>query len=354
MSLPAAIRTVRWMVRDTFRQAVSTKLAWVMLATTAACTAFCLSVSVTGDDRRAGGRDFRGAITAAEATRLGTQAAAAAGRTDITPAEAEKLGRERAAGDGVAVAGGQLSLGFGLVTVPIGRSREDSVRQLMLVLVGLVGDTLGVLLALLWTAGFLPAFLEPQSATVLLAKPAPRWAILLGKYAGVCLFVGLNAGVFIAGTWGALGLKTGVWYAAYWLAVPLLVLNFAVFYAVSAFLAVWTRSAVTAAFGTLLFWALCWAMNYTHHYLLAYPLLELNGASSLAMEASYWFLPKPFDLGAVFYEAMQADGFTARPEEVRILQESGRFHPELSILASGAFAAGTLAIAAYEFETMDY
>ena len=354
MSLSAAIRTVRWMVRDTFRQAVATKLAWVMLATTAACTALCLSVSVTGDERRAADRDFRGAVTVAEAVRLGREVAAAAGRPDVSADEAERLGRERANADGVTVAGGQLSLGFGLVTVPIGRSRDDSVRQVMLLLVGAVGDTLGVLLALLWTAGFLPAFLEPQSATVLLAKPAPRWAILLGKYAGVCLFVGLNAVVFIAGTWGALGLKTGVWYGSYWLAVPLLVLNFAVFYAVSAFLAVWTRSAVTAAFGTLLFWALCWATNSTHHYLLAYPVLDLSGASGLALDASYWFLPKPLDLGAVFYEAMQAEGFSARPEEIRLLQESGRFHPGLSVAASGAFAAGALAIAAYEFETMDY
>ncbi len=354
MSLPAAIRTVRWMVRDTFRQAVSTKLAWVMLATTAVCTAFCLSVGVTGDDRPAGDRDFRGIVTAPEAIRLGYEAAAAAGRPDITPVEAEKLGRERAAADGLPVAGGHLSLGFGAVVVPIGRTRDDSVRQLLLILVGLVGDTMGVLLALLWTAGFLPTFLEPHSATVLLAKPAPRWALLVGKYAGVCLFVGLNAVVFIGGTWTALGLKTGVWYASYWLAVPLLVLNFGIFYAVSAFLAVWTRSTVAAAFGTLLFWVLCWAMNYTHHHLLAYPVLELQGSSNLAMEVSYWFLPKPFDLGAVFYDAMRAEGFTAKPEELRILQESGRFHPELSLLASGAFAAGTLAAAAVEFELTDY
>ena len=57
---------------------------------------------------------------------------------------------------------------------------------------------------------------------------------------------------------------------------------------------------------------------------------------------------------AVFYDAMRADGFTPKPEELRILQESGRFHPELSLLASGAFAAGTLAAAAVEFELTDY
>ena len=41
-------------------------------------------------------------------------------------------------------------------------------------LAGVVADTAGVLLALLWTAGFLPTFLEPAAVTVLLAKPAPR------------------------------------------------------------------------------------------------------------------------------------------------------------------------------------
>ena len=49
MTLPTTIRTIRWMVRDTFRQAVASKLAWVMLAVTGVCTLFCLSVSVSGD-----------------------------------------------------------------------------------------------------------------------------------------------------------------------------------------------------------------------------------------------------------------------------------------------------------------
>ena len=48
MSPPSALRTVRWMVRDTFRQAVAAKLAYVMLAVTAVCTLLCLSVGVSG------------------------------------------------------------------------------------------------------------------------------------------------------------------------------------------------------------------------------------------------------------------------------------------------------------------
>ena len=63
---------------------------------------------------------------------------------------------------------GQVSVGFGLVTYDVAKSRTDSDRELQLWLAGVLADTVGVLLALLWTAGFLPSFLEPQAVTVLL------------------------------------------------------------------------------------------------------------------------------------------------------------------------------------------
>ena len=76
--------------------------------------------------------------------------------------------------EGLLVVSGEVSLGFGMIKVKHRRHREDAVRYVQIVLAAFLADTVGVLLALLWTAGFLPTFLEPQSATVLLAKPAPR------------------------------------------------------------------------------------------------------------------------------------------------------------------------------------
>ena len=334
MNLPDAIRTTRWMIRDTIRQSIATKLFWVMLGATVISTLFCLSVSVHNDTPpRVYEWDHPGVLP---------------------KSEADKLGMKKLENDGVRVISGEMTLGFGMMTVPVGRNREDSVRQLELILVGLVADTAGVLLALLWTAGFLPTFLEPHSATVLLAKPTPRWAILLGKYLGVVLFVGLNAVLFIGGTWLALGIKTGVWFGAYWLAVPLLIVNFGIFYAVSAFFAVWTRSTVASAFGTILFWFLCWMMNYTHHRLTAFPLDGMTATSHLFLDMGYWLLPKPLDLGGIFFDAMYSDGFGVKSEELRLVQEAGCFRPELSVLASATFAAGTLALTAYEFEMTDY
>jgi len=334
MTLADSIRTIRWMIRDTLRQSLSTKLFWVTLTVTAVCTLFCASVRVHGDRPM---------------VRTEYEVPAVLPKT-----EAERIGLEKAKNDGVQVISGEMTVGFGAVSVPVGHSREDSVKFLHVWLAGGLGDTLGVLLALLWTAGFLPTFLEPQSATVLLAKPASLWAILFGKYAGVVGFVGLNAILFVAATWTALGLATGVWTTAYWLAAPLLVVNFGIFYAVSTFLAVATRSTTSAAFGTLLFWMFCWAINYTHHRLVMNPVEGMTPIASYLLEVGYWTFPKPLDLSGIFFDAMKADGFGTKVGEFQALQAAGKFSPEGAVASSIGFGAVVLALAAYEFEMTDY
>jgi len=329
-ALPTAIRTVRWMVRDTFRQSLATRLFWVMLGLTALCTLFCLSISVTGDAPREKHPDELPLYVP---------------KSQATP---------DVKAEGIRVAGGSVSLGFGLFQFDVTKNRTDSVKLIQLWLAGILADTAGVLLALLWTAGFLPGFLEPHAVTVLLAKPAPRWSILAGKYAGVVLFVALQSVLFVAGTWFALGLATGVWDGAYWFAAPLLVMNFAIFYAFSAMLAVVTRSAVVSVFGTLLFWILCWAMNFTHHRVVGFDVPGLTPMAAFLIEAGYWILPKPLDLSGIFFESMRAGGYSTPVPELRAVQEKGAFHPELSVVASLLFAVGLLGLAAYEFRTMDY
>ena len=248
-----------------------------------------------------------------------------------------------------------MTVGFGAMTIPMARGPEDSVRALELVLVGLAADTAGVLLALLWTAGFLPTFLEPQSATVLLAKPCPRWAILVGKYLGVVGFVTLHAALFVGATWLALGVSTGVWYGAYWLAVPLLAVNFAVFYAVSAFLAVCTPQHR--------------GQRVRHAALLAAGVGdELHPAPPGRVPARGAERNGPVPdrsrlLGGA--EAARFGRAVLRRDARRAVRRPGRgvapprraqgkYDPAASVAASAAFAAVTLGLAAYEFEMTDY
>ena len=329
MNLATTLRTVGWMIRDTLRQSVQTKLFYVMLGVTIVATIFCLSVDIHGDSAperldyeipfnvpqsQVADTGWKELLDAGEVTGAGPQ-------TYAEQQWAYNKGVEAIHESGGHIVDSSMTLGFGTVEVPVSRSRDDSARMIQLWLVAAVADNLGVLLALLWTAGFLPTFLEPQSATVLLAKPTPRWAILLGKYVGVVLFVGLYGVAFVGATWFALGLKTGVWFAPYWLAVPLLVVNFGVFYAVSTFLAVWTRSTVASAFGTLLFWILCWALNYTHHTLTVSPIEGMTQTGHFLLEVGYWFFPKPLDMSAIFHSAMMADGFAGKLPEMQKLQE---------------------------------
>src|SRR5205823_2783188 len=221
MNLPAALLSIRWLVRDTFRQSLATGVFWAMLAVSALCILVCLTAN------------------ADDIPNLPTD-----GTTPerITREEAKKYDPEEVAKSGVVVTDGRVTLLFGAFSYHSNRWREDAVRELQLMLAGFVADGVGLLLALVWTAGFLPAFLDPAAATVLLAKPAPRWSLLAGKYLGVVIFVGLQAAVFVLGTWAALGLRTGVWDMRYLWCLPVLVCHFAIFFSFSTFLAVWTRS----------------------------------------------------------------------------------------------------------------
>jgi ABC-type transport system involved in multi-copper enzyme maturation permease subunit len=335
MNSPTAILIVRWLVYVTFRQALASRLFWVTAGVSGLCILLCLSVRVTG------------------APPLPTEPWEA--RYRLPREEVARLGPGKA--DGVDPASSELKVLFGAVRVQYRHYGEDAIQFIQLLLAGFVADTAGILLALIWTAGFLPGFLEPASATVLLAKPVPRWSLLVGKYLGVLGFVTLQAVFFVGGTWLALGASTGVWTPLYLLSVPILLVHFAVFFSVSAGLAVCTRSTVVSMVGALAFWLLCWGTNTGWH------VCQLAGTSGAGtapawahplLGAGYWLLPKPADLNGLLFDALHADKFFGQFLNFHTLQSRGLLHLELSILTSLLFAAGVLALSVYRFAKTDY
>jgi ABC-type transport system involved in multi-copper enzyme maturation permease subunit len=248
-----------------------------------------------------------------------------------------------------------MTLAFGAVSFPVSRERRDAVNFLELVLAGGIAGTFGLLLTLVWTAGFVPTFLEPGAASVLLAKPLARWQLLIGKYFGVLAFVALQVSLFVALTWLALGLRTGVWSLTYWWSIPLLLVQFAIFYSFSILVAVVTRSTVACVFGAALFWCLAWAINYGA--LMARGPQEapylLPSAVGLA-ELAYWLFPKPIDAGLILFNVLDAANHFAKPEVFRLLESGHAFSASLSILSSLVFAGVLLAISARHLEATDY
>jgi ABC-type transport system involved in multi-copper enzyme maturation permease subunit len=318
MTSPQVVSAVRWLVRDTFRQALASRLSWLMAGVTAVVIVFCLGVRIEGGEA-------------------------------LRPADDIELRPPH----------GEVTLGFGSFRGPLFRDGEAAVRFLQLLLAEWVAGAAGTLLALVWTAGFVPSFLEPSAASVLLAKPAPRWLLLLGKYVGVLALVACQATLFVAGTWAALGLATGYWPADYLWCIPLLVLQFAAVYAFSVLLAVCTRSQVACVLGSVLFWLLCWGMNYGYQQSVALPQLDpsvpaLSPLSQALVDAGYWLLPKPVDLAMVLHDALEAGAPSGAFPEWEVVRRSGAFVPELGLLTAVLFIVGLLAAAGRQLATTDY
>src|SRR5262249_54212532 len=171
---------------------------------------------------------------------------------------------------------------------------------------------------------------------------------------GVLVFVAFQGFVFVAGTWLALAIRTGVWDPTYFLCLPFLLLNFTVFFSFSVLLAVSTRSPVVCAFGSILFWLLCWGMNYGRHVARGLPELQDLPSVGVVGELTYWLLPKPTDLHIMLVQALGADDFVTRGIDVQRLAERNAWSPELSVLASVLAGVALLVAAAYDFVKADY
>ena len=338
------------LIHDTFRQSCASGVCWMMMAVTAICVVLCLSVTVWGDpslDDSDAPMLFLPAPLPATVTAKVAAIPNVAARLQLDPDVAKH--------DGIETLTGRMSLAFGAVSFPVSRARRDAVYFLELVLAWGVAGTFGVLMALVWTAGFIPSFLEPSAASVLLAKPVSRWQLLLGKYAGVLTFVGFQVALFIVLTWLALGARTGVWNTTYLWCIPLLLLQFATYYSFSLLLAVISRSTVACAFGSVLYWLLAWGINYG--YVMARGAMEAKylppGTLALA-EVSYWIFPKPIDAGLILFNTLGALGDFEKPGIFALLESGQAFSPWLSICSSVLLTASLLAVATYEFSTTDY
>ena len=334
MNLSAAILVIRWLIWDTFRQSLSSRLFWLMLGVSFLTVVFCLGTTTVDLPLRP--TDEPGERLPGSAVSKDQRQAAGAAHVDIIE--------------------GRMTFLFGAISVPQTRYRDDVVRWLQLILAGGVADTIGLLFALIWTAAFLPTFLEPGSVTVLLAKPIPRWSLLAGKYLGVVAFVAFQVSVFVVGTWLALALKTGVWSPYYLLCIPLVVIHFSIFFSFSVFLAVWTRSTIVCVFGSLLFWAMCWGMNFGRHATRASMAdsADISAGYSGALELGYWILPKPFDMGYLLAQAVKAGKYFPIDAQLQAVQSQGALHLDASLITSLAFAVVMLGVAGYEFVKSDY
>jgi ABC-type transport system involved in multi-copper enzyme maturation permease subunit len=330
MDAPAVIYALRWLIHDTFRQALTSRVFWILLSLSLLCIVFCLGISVEG-----------GAIVDEHEI--------------IHPKSRKLIGTE------TTEAPGRVSLFFGIMNYTFTRKASDEVHFLLSIFASWIAGTAGIIMALVWTAGFVPEAQQPSAASVLLAKPVPRWLFLTGKFLGVVCFIGLHAAIFFVGTWVALGLRTNQWPGAYLLGIPLMVFHFAAVFSFSVMLAVLFRSTMACVVGSVLFWVACYAINYGRHFAVVYPELHPGHAlpefTVFLSELGYWVLPKPADFTLMLEQALKlgdAKITLASQQPFAGVLAKDLFHPIASILTSCLFPVFALWAAAAQLAKTDY
>jgi len=155
---------------------------------------------------------------------------------------------------------------------------------------------IGVILALIATAGFIPNLMSRGAIDVMLSKPIPRWKLFWGKYLGSMAFVGVHATIFIVLTFLVCGTRWGVWLPGYLLSIPLMVLLFSYLYCISALVAIQTRSSVAAVLVTLGAWVCIAGIQITDDRFASDPAWQHYQSAYTASRVVRWIVPKTEDI----------------------------------------------------------
>lgn len=178
-----------------------------------------------------------------------------------------------------------------------GELRKDIIS---LIVVDGIMDTIlgfvGVILALIATAGFFPSLMQRGTVDVMLSKPIARWQLFLGKYLGSMVFVGFHATVFVVLTFLVCGMRWGVWLPGYLLSIPLIVLLFSYLYCISVLVAIPTRSSVAAVLVTLGAWVIFAGIQVTDDRFAHSPAWQQYRTAYTASRVARWVVPKTADI----------------------------------------------------------
>ena len=230
---------------------------------------------------------------------------------------------------------------------------------------------IGILLALISTAGIFPSMMEVGAVDVLLAKPLSRTKLFLGKYLGSMTFVLLQTTVFVLLTFLVAGWRWKQWLWPYFWAIPLFVVLFSYVYVCCVFFAVRLRGSLAPLLLSLLCWFLFFAVQGANSALLVMPGVEPDSKLVKATSVARWMVPRTQDIphiaarlvdSRIAEKVLGRASFDELPESeragVRRMVEGGKklmaFDMVPSLAASLGVEAVILVLALWQFVRRDF
>lgn len=251
--------------------------------------------------------------------------------------------------------GHKLVILFGVYTTDLPLPIGGLVTGIQITIVDYLAGWLGVSVAIVCTAGFVPNMMRKGSIDLLLVKPIPRPVLLLYKYLGGLLFVFLNALFLVGASWVVFGFTLGNWNPWYLASIGVLLFYFAVLYSLSVLVGVLTQSSLASILVTLGFWILMAGVNML--FVLAHDnrvQIEFPQAFVTVLDAVHFILPRLSDMAALNQRALlEANGMLATlSEEMR--GATSRFSWTETLATSFGFIAVMLTLACWRFTRRDY
>jgi len=123
---------------------------------------------------------------------------------------------------------------------------QPDIQKALVTIQSIIASTVftgGIFLSIFTTAGLIPAMLEKGYVELLISKPVSRSHIFISRYLGALSIMAFNVVYLILGSWLILSLKTGIWYLPYLYSIPMVIVAFAIVYALMSLVGVTSRSA---------------------------------------------------------------------------------------------------------------
>jgi ABC-2 type transport system permease protein len=122
---------------------------------------------------------------------------------------------------------------------------QQSVMSLQAIMTS-VSYLLVLIFCIISSASFIPSMVDKGTIDLLLSKPLSRFNILLSKYLGAVIFVGISLVYFIGAIWLILSIKSGYWNFSFLFTILSLTFAFAVMYSIVVVIGLTTQSSVIA------------------------------------------------------------------------------------------------------------
>lgn len=139
-----------------------------------------------------------------------------------------------------------------------------------------LGGTILLLVCVAVTAAFVPTMVRKGTLELLLVRPVPRWQLLVFKYLSALLIVAGILGLLVLAVWLITLILAGIRSPGILLALPSLLVFFALLLSVSVLAGVVTRSVTSALLVTVAYWAVLFIAGQMNNQVVQSRLREEN------------------------------------------------------------------------------